>query len=120
MGFVTSNSRKVVDKHVRIGGQCGRCPVRLAVPHIPVGKAILQTLEKERAKLFLDRERRLLVPKVAKIVCPCQSGIVETHIGLLRPANPIETRRRMSNKAARTRQRCGFSNHPEQRALAPE
>ena len=56
-----------------------------------------------------------MIPKVAKIVCPWQSGIVDTKIGLLRPADPIETRRRISNKP-RTRQRCGFSNYPKQRA----
>src|SRR3984893_2131912 len=98
---------------MRVGSHGGRCPVRLAIAHIPVGKAVLQTLEKKGAKLVSNRKRRLLVPKVAKIVCPRQSGIVETHISLLRPADPIETRRRISNEA-RTRQRCGFSNHPEQ------
>ena len=112
------NQQKVVDKHVGVGGQCRRRPVLLAVAHIPFGQAVLQALKKQRAKLFIDRERRLLVPEIAKIVRTLQSGIVQAHIGLLGTANPIDAWRLVSDKCAGPGNRHRFGDHREQRSLA--
>ena len=66
--------QKIIEKHVRVGGQRGRRPVLLAVAHIPVGQDCPSDAEGNRAKLFIDRERRLLIPEVADIVDALQSA----------------------------------------------
>src|SRR4029450_1563549 len=95
--------QKIINKHVRVRSQRGRRPILFAVPHIVVGQAVLQTLKKDRPKLFIYCERRLLVPEVSDIVDPLQSRIVKSNIGLFGTANPIHPWRWMSNKGARMR-----------------
>ena len=81
---------EVVEKHAGIGGKRRRSPVLLAIAHVPDGQAVLQALQEQRTELFIDRERRLLIPKIAYVVYARHSAVVETHVGLLGTADPIE------------------------------
>ena len=56
-----AEQQKIVEEDIGVGGERFRRPIGLAIAHIPIDEAVLQTLQKQRLQLFRDRERRLLI-----------------------------------------------------------
>jgi hypothetical protein len=82
--------QKIIEEDVRVGGKRLRRPISLAVTHVPVGEAVLQALQEQRLQLFSDCKRRLLVPKIAQVICPRQPGIAKPYVGLLGASDPVD------------------------------
>src|SRR5262249_13198110 len=112
LGYI--KQQKIVEEDMSVGGERLRSPVGLAVAHVPVLEADLQTLQEERLQRLGDRERRLLIPQVADVVYPIQRGIVESHIRLFGASDPVDACDWMSDAAGRLRDGDGLGDRAEQ------
>ena len=109
--------QKIIEKDIGAGGQRGGRPVGFAVAHVVIRQAVHQPLAEYGLYFLGDRKRSLLIPQVAQVARLRYCRIVETHVGLLRAADPVKTWRR-TGEITRLGQRACLGNDREQRTLA--
>ena len=118
IGFDTSNNRKSSRKTLALAASAAGVQSALPSRMSQSARLSISRLRNSGLEFVGNRKRSLLIPQVAQVVRPCQSRIVETHVGLFRAADPVETRRIMSDKTTGPGQRGCLGNGPEQRTFA--
>src|SRR5215468_18389 len=112
--FGNVEQKVVIQEYSCVRVERRRRPILLIVAHIPVGKTLLEALKEHSPVLACDGEWRLLVPQVANVLYA--RTVVQTHVGLLGAADPIEAQRWRPNRRSRG-QRNRLGDYAEERSL---